>query len=103
MKKLVLLAALTLVALFLAGQALATTPDGEGQSARLRPAAVPLTTPSYYDDFGDPLSGWGSEAGVGYARGYVNGEYRIWLEDVNLEWPVIDGGPMVDGDFQAQV
>ena len=90
MRKVISLLVLALVTVVLVGQALAIDPG--------------LTVdPDYYDDFSDEESGWGELSGAGYARGYVDGEYRIWVEAQGQEWSVLSGGPLVEGDFQAEV
>ena len=57
----------------------------------------------YHDDFANPASGWGEESGDGYARGYIDGEYRVWMGDAGLSWRILDGAPQVDGHFDAEL
>ena len=72
---------------------------GYAVETQVKPQAHPI----YHDDFSDPTSGWGEESGDGYERGYLGGEYRVWLRDTLMQWCILDDAPHTSGDFEAQV
>ena len=64
---------------------------------------TPTSTPIYADDFQDSGSGWDTQSGTRYHRGYRDGEYQIQIGWANSEWPVIEGSDSLSGDIDVQV
>ena len=89
------------------------TPTTSGTPHTPTPTSSPTLTPTatatgevppiYRDDFSDAESGWGTESYSNATRGYVNGEYRIWLRDADLEWVILDGSPQLGSSYDVEI
>ena len=72
------------------------------------PTLVPIPLPRgtsellYREDFEDPTSGWGSRIRDHYEKGYVQGEYRILVKDLNLYVRAIGPPSFTDFDLRVQ-
>jgi len=48
---------------------------------------APEVPPPFFDDFADPISGWGTASDPAYSMGYLNGEYQILIRQSPFSVP----------------